>query len=81
MILETEDMFFFFKGLIDNAQLIPQFFGKDWVMRIYHDKDRTQKKDLEFLNKLTVNYAHVDLCYIKKIPQMGDLSCKVTLTR
>lgn len=42
-------------------------------MRIYHDKGWEDKKDLKFLNDLAHNFEHVDLCYIKKIPGMGDL--------
>ena len=61
------------QGLIDNAQLLPQFYGLNWTMRIYHDKGWEDKKDLKFLNDLAHNFEHVDLCYIKKIPGMGDL--------
>ena len=63
------------KGLIDNAQLIPQFFGPDWTMRIYHDKHwrKSSKEEIRFLDGLAENYPHVDLCFIEAIPGFGDL--------
>ena len=48
-------------GLIQNAKMIPQLYGSDWIMRVYTNES------IDFLNQ----FSHVDICPISQIKLNG----------
>lgn len=61
------------QGAWDNAKLIPEFYGPDWVMRLYHDQVGFDEKAMKYLCDLKCNHSHVDLCFIGSIPHYDDI--------
>ena len=52
-------------GLIENAKMIPQLYGSDWIMRVYTNES------IDFLNQ----FSHVDICPISQI-KLNGISAK-----
>ena len=52
-------------GLIQNAKMIPQLYGSDWIMRVYTNES------IDFLNL----FSHVDICPISQI-KLNGISAK-----
>ena len=52
-------------GLIQNAKVIPQLYGSDWIMRVYTNES------IDFLNL----FSHVDICPISQI-KLNGISAK-----
>ena len=48
-------------GLLQNAKMIPQLYGSDWVMRVYTNES------INFLS----HFSHVDICQISQIKLNG----------
>ncbi len=61
---------------MDNAALLPRFYGPEWVMRVYHDEPGLDLAKLEFLCSIKCNFTHVDLCYVGDIPSKGNFEGK-----
>lgn len=68
-----ENIFVSYQGAWDNAKLIPEFYGPDWVMRLYHDQVGFDEKAMKYLCDLKCNHSHVDLCFIGSIPHYDDV--------
>ena len=51
----------FENGLMQNAKMIPQLYGSDWIMRVYTNES------INFLRQ----FPHVDVCQISQMKLNG----------
>eukprot|EP00094_Tigriopus_californicus_P001073 TCALIF_01038-PB protein Name:"Protein of unknown function" AED:0.44 eAED:0.44 QI:0/0.66/0.42/0.85/0.16/0/7/0/378 len=61
------------QGAWDNAELLPVYYGSDWIMRLYHNQVGFDEKEMRFLCDLKCNHSHVDLCYVGNIPHYEQI--------
>jgi hypothetical protein len=51
-----------------NAQLIPEVYGKDWTMRLYHGISRTKYPRVnQLMCEYECKYPHLDLCHVEDL--------------
>ena len=59
-------------GIKDNLALVPKFYP-GWNIRLYYDLDDDDPL-LSDLCEVACNDSNIDLCYVKDIPALGDVS-------
>ena len=59
-------------GIKDNLELVPKFYP-GWNIRLYYDLDDDDPL-LSDLCEVACNDSNIDLCYVKDIPALGDVS-------
>ena len=62
----------YFKGIDDNLKKIPEIYPT-WILRLYHDLEPDHPL-MEMLCQLACNDANIDLCSVRNIPAVGDIS-------
>lgn len=62
----------YFQGIKDNLELVPKFYP-GWNIRLYYDLDDDDPL-LSDLCEVACNDSNIDLCYVKDIPALGDVS-------
>ena len=62
----------FYLGIKDNLALVPKFYP-GWNIRLYYDLDDDDPL-LSDLCEVACNDSNIDLCYVKDIPALGDVS-------
>ena len=62
----------YFQGIKDNLKEMPIFYP-DWTLRLYYDLE-DQHPLMKELCDLACNDPNIDLCHVKNIPVLGDVS-------
>ena len=62
----------YFQGIKSNLKVLPQFYP-DWTLRLYYDLDKDHPLMTDLCD-LACNDANIDLCNVKSIPVLGDVS-------
>ena len=62
----------FISGIKDNLALVPKFYP-GWNIRLYYDLGDDDPL-LSDLCEVACNDSNIDLCYVKDIPALGDVS-------
>lgn len=62
----------YFQGIKDNLKEVPIFYP-DWTLRLYYDLEDSHPLMKELCD-LACNDPNIDLCHVKNIPVLGDVS-------
>ena len=62
----------YFQGIKDNLELVPKFYD-GWNIRLYYDLEEDSPL-MSDLCDLACSNSNIDLCHVKKIPLLGDVS-------
>jgi hypothetical protein len=70
----------YFTGIESNLDLMKQFYGPDWLMRLYYQVPKNSLSE-ERLCKIACSDLSIDLCNAEDIPRFGNWTCQLLRVR